>query len=125
MVDGILVGDGDLKISNICTIQKSKPGSIAFYYNKKYSNHLAASEASAIIAKEKDFIKKDGIIVQNPHLALITVLKHFKLETTVHKGVHGLILQVHGVLRGGLREWRSDEKKCSVGDRHEASKKVG
>ena len=57
MVDGILVGDGNMKISNICTIQKSKPGSIAFYYNKKYSNHLATSEASAIIAKEKDFIK--------------------------------------------------------------------
>ena len=36
MVDGILVGDGNMKISNICTIQKSKPGSIAFYYNKKY-----------------------------------------------------------------------------------------
>ena len=63
MVDGILVGDGNMKISNICTIQKSKPGSIAFYYNKKYSNHLATSEASAIIAKEKDFIKKDGIII--------------------------------------------------------------
>ena len=92
MVDGILVGDGNMKISNICTIQKSKPGSIAFYYNKKYSNHLATSEASAIIAKEKDFIKKDGIIVQNPHLALITVLKHFKVDNTKHKGVHDSVV---------------------------------
>ena len=92
MVDGILVGDGNMKISNICTIQKSKPGSIAFYYNKKYSNHLATSEASAIIAKEKDFIKKDGIIVQNPHLALIKVLKHFKLDITTHKGVHDSVV---------------------------------
>ena len=81
-----------MKISNICTIQKSKPGSIAFYYNKKSSNHLTASEASAIIAKEKDFIKKDGIIVQNPHLALITVLKHFKVDTTAHKGVHDSVV---------------------------------
>ena len=63
MVDGILVGDGNMKISNICTIQKSKPGSITFFYNKKYSNYLASSEASAIVTTEKDFIKKDGIIL--------------------------------------------------------------
>ena len=92
MVDGILVGDGNMKISNICTIQKSKPGSIAFFYNNKYSNHLASSEASAIIAKEKDFIKKDGIIVKNPHLALIRVLKHFKVDTATHKGVHDSVV---------------------------------
>ena len=92
MVDGILVGDGDLKISNICTIQKSKPGSIAFYYNKKYSNHLAASEASAIIAIEKDFIKKDGIIVENPQLAFIKVLKHFKINIPSNRGVHKSVI---------------------------------
>ena len=88
MVDGILIGDGNMKISNICTIQKSKPGFIAFYYNKKYSSYLTSSKASAIIATKKDFIKKDGIIVQNPHLALITVLKHFKIDTVAQKGVH-------------------------------------
>ena len=81
MVDGILVGDGNVKISNICTIQKSKPGSIAFYYNKKYSNFLTSSEASAIIATKKDFIKNDGIIVKNPKLAFIKVLNHFKVDT--------------------------------------------
>ena len=65
MVDGILVGDGNMKISNICTIQKSKPGSIAFFYNKKYSNHLAISEASAIIkqvASALKFMHDNGII---------------------------------------------------------------
>ena len=90
MVNGTLVGDGNIKISNICTIQKSKPGSIAFFYNNKYSNHLASSEASAIIATEKDFIKSNGIIVENPQLALIKVLKHFKVNTPAQKGYYEL-----------------------------------
>ena len=88
MVDGILVGDGNLKISNICTIQKSTSGSIAFFYNEKYSNYLALSKASAIIATKKDFIKNDGIIVKSPQLALIKVLKHFKINTPMQRGVH-------------------------------------
>ena len=92
MVDGILVGDGNTKISNICTIQNSTTGSIAFYYNKKYSNYLAASEASAIIAIEKDFIKKNGIVVENPQLAFIKVLKHFKMNIPSNKGVHKSVI---------------------------------
>jgi len=92
MVDGILVGNGNLKISNICTIQNSTTGSIAFYYNKKYSNYLAVSEASAIIATEKDFIKKDGIIVENPQLAFIKVLKHFKINIPSNRGVHKSVI---------------------------------
>ena len=92
MVDGILVGDGNTKISNICTIQNSTTGSIAFYYNKKYSNYLAASEASAIVAIEKDFIKKNGIVVENPQLAFIKVLKHFKMNIPSNKGVHKSVI---------------------------------
>ena len=65
MVDGTLVGDGNLKISSICTIHKSKPGSITFFYNKKYSNYITSSEASAIIkqvASALKFMHDNGII---------------------------------------------------------------
>ena len=92
MVDGTLVGDGNLKISNICTIHKSKPGFITFFYNKKYSNYITSSEASAIIATKKDFIKNDGIIVDDPQLALIKVLKHFKINIPTYKGVHDSVV---------------------------------
>ena len=86
-----MVGDGNIKISNICTIQKSKPGSIAFYYNKNTQIFLHLLKHLQL-CKKKDFIKNDGIIVKNPKLAFIKVLNHFKVDITTHKGVHDSVV---------------------------------
>ena len=69
-VNGEVIGDSNLQISAICTIQHSSEGSITFLANPKYKKYLDDTSASAIIVSPefKDNITA-GIIVNDPYLA--------------------------------------------------------
>ena len=69
-VNGEVIGDSSLQISEIGTIQNSSSGSITFLANPKYKKYLNKTSASAIIVSPefKDRIKT-GIVVNDPYLA--------------------------------------------------------
>ncbi len=69
-VNGEVIGDCNLQISSICTIQHSSSGCITFLANPKYKKYLNKTSASAVIVSPelKDKIKA-GIVVNDPYLA--------------------------------------------------------
>ena len=69
-VNGEVIGDPNLQITSIGTIQHSSPGCITFLANPKYKKYLDDTSASAIIVSPefKDKIN-EGIVVYDPYLA--------------------------------------------------------
>ena len=78
-VKGELVGDPNIVISSIATIQNASSGCISFLANPKYNKFLADSSASAVIVSPelaKD-LKTAGIIVEDPYAAYAIISSLF------------------------------------------------
>ena len=88
LIDGKVVGNEDLPITGVCTIQNGKLGSISFITSSKYSKYIQSSKASAIISSDVNFIIDNGILVDNPKTAMIKVLNFFNPSIHNQKGIH-------------------------------------
>ena len=89
IVQGTVVGDPTLKIKGVSTIQDGKPESITFVAHPKYFKFVQSTEASAVITSDiKKLKNKDGIIVENPQMAMAKVLGHFSPKAPPQKGIH-------------------------------------
>jgi len=51
-IDASIVGDADLQINNIATLDSAVQGCITFLANSKYNKLLESTKASAVIVKE-------------------------------------------------------------------------
>ena len=78
-VKGELVGDPDLVISSIATIQNASPGCISFLANPKYKKFLKESSASAIIVSPELSMRLEtpGIIAEDPYAAYAIISSMF------------------------------------------------
>lgn len=59
-LNGEVVGDGDVKVSNVSKIEEGKPGTLAFLANQKYESFIYETKASAVLVN-KDFTPKEEI----------------------------------------------------------------
>ena len=59
-LNGEIVGNGDVKVSNVSKIEEGKPGTLAFLANQKYENYIYDTKATAVLVN-KDFIPKQKI----------------------------------------------------------------
>ena len=78
-VKGELVGDPDLVISSIATIQNASSGCISFLANPKYKKFLKESSASAIIVSPElsMLLETPGIIAEDPYAAYAIISSMF------------------------------------------------
>ena len=77
-VNGVVVGDDKCNIVGVSEIQNSEPGTITFLGNSIYSKFVSSTKAEAVIVSSADYLKgKNGIIVDNPQLAIAKVLALF------------------------------------------------
>ncbi len=78
-VKGELVGDPDLVISSIATIQNASSGCISFLANPKYKKFLKESSASAIIVSPELSMRLEtpGIIAEDPYAAYAIISSMF------------------------------------------------
>lgn len=51
MVNGVVEGDGEVKISDFAKIEEGRPGTISFLANPKYTHHLYTTQASAVLVR--------------------------------------------------------------------------
>lgn len=79
-IDGKLIGDENIEITNLAKIEEAKPGDLTFLYLPAYEKFFSSTKASAIIVK-KDFVKsRDDIAyieVNSPEKAFFAVLKKY------------------------------------------------
>ena len=88
-LQGIVVGNPKLNIQGVSTIKDGKPGTITFIVHQKYFKYVESTQASAVIASDLEILNGlDGIIVDNPQLAMIKILDYFSPQSPLQKGIH-------------------------------------
>jgi UDP-3-O-[3-hydroxymyristoyl] glucosamine N-acyltransferase len=81
-LDGEVIGDPTCLIKGVSEIQNSEPNTITFLGNPLYGKYLINTKAAAVIVESSDVLNgRNGIVVQNPQLALVKALSLF-LEST-------------------------------------------
>ncbi len=85
---GKVIGDGEVEISGIASIDEAKSGEITFIASPKYLPKLAQTKASAVIVSpEITQADKPLLCVPNPYLAFAKVLSLFSSQPYQPKGV--------------------------------------
>lgn len=79
LVDGVLVGDGDMVIHGAASLRDAGPGQITLVDGSERNRDLAGSRAAAVVAP-KTFVP-DGlpvIQVDDVHCAFVKIITHFR-----------------------------------------------
>lgn len=84
MVSGELVGDPDLCITGVSSIEAAGPGDVTFADDPKKARVAVAGEAGAVVVPPGvDLAGKPGVVVDNPRLAFARILAAFEPEGSV------------------------------------------
>ena len=87
-VHGTVVGDGEVEIHGVASIEDAKEGEITFIANPKYLSKLGQTQASAVIVSpEVTSGEKPLLCVKNPYLAFAKILTLFSHKPYQPKGV--------------------------------------
>src|SRR3989304_7606893 len=76
IIGGKVLGDENLIITGVSSIENSDEGDISFIKNEKFASKVLETKASAVVShRPKEKTKKTLIIVDNPFPAFIKLLK--------------------------------------------------
>jgi len=85
LIDGKVVGDGDILITGISGIKEAAEGDITFLANPKYSPLMEKTRAAAIITStEAQKTSKPVILTENPSLAFAKIISMFMPDDAGH-----------------------------------------
>lgn len=90
-VGGEIVGDDNLEVIGVSSIDQAYPGSLAFIVQARYDQFLAETAASAVLVRPDSPIveNKTLIKVANPYLAFVRIAREvFRIGEPVAKGIH-------------------------------------
>ena len=122
-IDASIVGDDNLEINNIGSIETAQEGSISFLANSKYNKLLDSSNASAVIVKEgvKTDNKKTLLVCSDPYLAFAKVTKLFFEELDFKNGTFHESVFIHDSSQIGKNVSIGPNvfigENCSIGDK--------
>jgi UDP-3-O-[3-hydroxymyristoyl] glucosamine N-acyltransferase len=95
LIDGTIIGDGNVQISGIAKIEDAKKGDITFQANPKYSKYLKTTQASAVIVpmEIQESFDVSLIKAKNPYFAFLQVVNiFFPSVPLVEKGIHDTVM---------------------------------
>ena len=87
LINGVVVGDPDAKITSVSKIEEGMPGTISFLSNIKYTKYIYDTEASVVLVN-KSFVpehevKATMIKVDDAYVAVAKLMQmyenHFRL----------------------------------------------
>ena len=91
-VSGHLVGDGNLSIDQLATLERAQPGSLTFYHNEQYQKQLQNTQASAVILQDKHqhLVNRPAVIVvDDPYYAYAKIAHLFAYQPSKpEKAIH-------------------------------------
>ena len=96
---GVLLGDGEIRISRVATLASAGVGDIAFLANRKYRNQLQTTQASAVIlaADAADTFTGNRIVSTNPYADYARVATRLNPLRISFSGVHASAVLESGV----------------------------
>ena len=70
-----LIGDGNIEIKGVSTLEEAGPGEIAPYYRKRFMELALSSKASALlVGKGLELEGRNLIVAENPRVALVEII---------------------------------------------------
>jgi UDP-3-O-[3-hydroxymyristoyl] glucosamine N-acyltransferase len=90
LINGKLIGDGSFLIKGISDLENAKPYDIVFVFNKNYVEAAKRSRSNSVVIPKDLTIdgKRNLIVVENPKVAMIKVLKLFERHYTPSAHIH-------------------------------------
>ncbi len=85
-----VVGNPEVEITGLATIETAQPGHLTFLSNRKYSRFLSTTQASAIIIDDPANLLEgqSGIVSNNPYLTFAEALWLFHDPIRYSRGIH-------------------------------------
>lgn len=100
LVNGILLGDGDIEITGVSNIEEAGISDIIFAVSPHLDKAALSSAAAVIIPNTITAFDKPAIRVENPRVAFTELLKIFTAKNPVQLGVHATAVIGRGVTLG-------------------------
>jgi UDP-3-O-[3-hydroxymyristoyl] glucosamine N-acyltransferase len=93
---GEVIGDPDLRVSRVATLENAGPGAIAFFANPRYLKHLQKTHAAAVILgpEARDATTVPRIVSDNPYAYFARVSALLNPARRAIPGVHATA-QIH------------------------------
>jgi len=87
-LDGTVIGDGDVRIRGLGSLDDAGEGQITFLANPRYAAKVATTRATAVVLPPgADRHGKNAVEVKNPYLAFAKLLTLFHVSPPEAKGV--------------------------------------
>ena len=85
-----LVGDGQVVITGLATLQNASSGQLSFFSNPFYADQLKTSQASAILVEEKYLDRCSGnkLVTEKPYVAFALATQLFDNSPRQVAGIH-------------------------------------
>jgi len=89
-IGGTLVGEPEILISGLCSLQKASPDKLSFLSNRAYKHYLKTTSAGAVIVSNDDQLLFSGnkLISEDPYLAYALASKLFVDSPKFLSGIH-------------------------------------
>ena len=90
LLQGELVGNGDIEITNLAKIQDAREGDLTFLANPKYAKYLESTKASAVLVTKEETVENVAVIkVDEPYLSFQKALNIiYPVNNPRFKGIH-------------------------------------
>ena len=87
---GELIGDSNLLINSVASLESAHQNSISFFNNPKYSDLLKSTKAAVVIINRVDLPDRSGtsIVIDNPYLYFAKVSQLLNTSKTLKKEIH-------------------------------------
>jgi len=87
---GELIGDPNLLINSVASLESANQNSISFFNNPKYSDLLKSTKAAVVIINKDNLPDRSGtsIVIDNPYLYFAKVSQLLKPSKILKKEIH-------------------------------------
>ncbi len=89
-IGGTLVGDSTIVITGVSMLKSGAAGTVSFLADSRHKRYLPDTQASAVILRQADLgdCPVAAIVVEDPHLAFVRLLKLLKPRSGEEPGIH-------------------------------------
>jgi len=122
LVDGTVVGDGQVRVTGVNGIAEARPGDLSFLVDRRYLRYLHRTRAAALLVPEGVTEAAVPLIrVPDPYQAFAAVIERVRPARAPHPhGVHATAIIGQGVTLGegvGIGPYVCIADGCTVGNR--------
>ncbi len=100
LVNGTVLGDGDIVITSVTNIEDAGESDITFAVPPHLDKAAQSAAAAVVVPDSVTGFAKPAIRVANPRVAFIQLLEIFTLQLSVERGVHATAVLGSGVHLG-------------------------